>query len=513
MTHAIYLPSQLNDLAVDVAVGTPAQGAIFFRGATNWNALAADTNGYQLTTQGAGADPRWVAPAITLIGDVTLTPGSSTRNVVQATGDFVPFVLKGAATQTNHLLAITDNANAPLVTITGPDATGGGTLQVGTVDTTAFFNVTRTRTDTSGQSRGTLVNITGAPAGNSSATFRATMALFTTSGSVNFSGANTGAFCGSTHAGAGTMSSLRSFHGITSNAGGGATTTLYGCDITVQNATTAATITDAICYNSIISVAPTGAVITRAHGLQCSAPVIAAGAAITTNYGVRIRNQGNALVTTSYAIDIDNQVNSTTNFSIRSQGGQCLFQSGTAAVIPLTVQGTTSQSGNLFEAKNVTPVIVAFIAASGAAGFNPKDAGTNALLTALTVGHNTTGTAAAGFGSTTLWNLESSTTEDTNAATLDVLWGTATHASRKARAIFSVYDTAAREVLRGEASGTAAMIGFLGAAAVVQQATASAAGITNIRTDTLANAVTDLRVILTALRAVNVAFGLAANTA
>jgi hypothetical protein len=56
-------------------------------------------------------------------------------------------------------------------------------------------------------------------------------------------------------------------------------------------------------------------------------------------------------------------------------------------------------------------------------------------------------------------------------------------------------------------------IGFLGATAAIQQATASASGISGIRTDTLANAVADIKVILTALRAPGVTFGLTANTA
>ena len=47
-------------------------------------------------------------------------------------------------------------------------------------------------------------------------------------------------------------------------------------------------------------------------------------------------------------------------------------------------------------------------------------------------------------------------------------WVVNTHASRTARRVLSVYDTAAREGLRIEASGAAPMIGFLGAAAVVR---------------------------------------------
>lgn len=86
--------------------------------------------------------------------------------------------------------------------------------------------------------------------------------------------------------------------------------------------------------------------------------------------------------------------------------------------------------------------------------------------------------------------------------------------STKGRMILNAIDSnGAREILRGDADGANPRIGFLGANAVVQQSTASAAGIAAIRTDTLANAVTDIRVILTALRTWAVTNGLTANTA
>lgn len=49
-----------------------------------------------------------------------------------------------------------------------------------------------------------------------------------------------------------------------------------------------------------------------------------------------------------------------------------------------------------------------------------------------TWGHNTSGTAAASFALRHLYQLESSTTADQDAAAMDVLWTTATHASRTA---------------------------------------------------------------------------------
>ncbi len=95
---------------------------------------------------------------------------------------------------------------------------------------------------------------------------------------------------------------------------------------------------------------------------------------------------------------------------------------------------------------------------------------TSAADVALTIANNSSGTPAAGYGSSVVWNLKSSTTADQNALRLDTTWVVATHASRTARAVWSVYDTAAREGLRIEASGTAPMIGFLGASAVARPA-------------------------------------------
>ncbi len=86
------------------------------------------------------------------------------------------------------------------------------------------------------------------------------------------------------------------------------------------------------------------------------------------------------------------------------------------------------------------------VVSTGAATHYTEDAVTNALTTVMTVGHNTTGTAAANFGSTLLFNLESSTTADQNAAALDVYWSTATHASRASQLDLSAYYTTTKQV-------------------------------------------------------------------
>lgn len=98
------------------------------------------------------------------------------------------------------------------------------------------------------------------------------------------------------------------------------------------------------------------------------------------------------------------------------------------------------------------------------------EATTNAIINTALWRHNTSGTAAAGFGVSHKFQLESSTTADQDAAEIAVAWGTATHASRKAYVVFNVYDTAARECLRLQASGAAGMVGLFGVTPVVRQA-------------------------------------------
>lgn len=67
---------------------------------------------------------------------------------------------------------------------------------------------------------------------------------------------------------------------------------------------------------------------------------------------------------------------------------------------------------------------------TGSHTFKITDSATTTITDLMTFGHGTSGTAAAGFGAGILFNLESSTTDDQNAARLAVSWTVATHASR-----------------------------------------------------------------------------------
>lgn len=101
-----------------------------------------------------------------------------------------------------------------------------------------------------------------------------------------------------------------------------------------------------------------------------------------------------------------------------------------------------------------------------------EDAATNTITNVVTIGHNTTGTAANSFGAGLVVQGESSTTADQGMGRLTYIWTTATHATRKARGTLTAYDTAERTCIQWEASGSAAMCGFFGTAPVTQRAKA-----------------------------------------
>jgi hypothetical protein len=77
-----------------------------------------------------------------------------------------------------------------------------------------------------------------------------------------------------------------------------------------------------------------------------------------------------------------------------------------------------------------------------------------ATANGLTIGHQSTGTPAAGFGIGAQFNLNSSTTPDQNAARIKAVWTDATHASRAADLVLSTWLIGVEtEVLRLKSSG------------------------------------------------------------
>lgn len=99
-----------------------------------------------------------------------------------------------------------------------------------------------------------------------------------------------------------------------------------------------------------------------------------------------------------------------------------------------------------------------------------SDAGTNNLGPHAFL-HNTSGTPAAGFGTTLVFKADSTTTANRELGSIDFYWADPAEATRAGKVVLHVGDAASpdRLILTGGTSGTAPKIGFLGATDVVRQ--------------------------------------------
>lgn len=89
------------------------RGTLLFRGVAGWAALAPDTAGKVLQTNGAGADPTWVAAAggggrfvanlgtLRPLTDFTQDNTNANRTIVENSGKAISFVAKSTAAATN----------------------------------------------------------------------------------------------------------------------------------------------------------------------------------------------------------------------------------------------------------------------------------------------------------------------------------------------------------------------------------------------------------------------------
>lgn len=98
---------------------------------------------------------------------------------------------------------------------------------------------------------------------------------------------------------------------------------------------------------------------------------------------------------------------------------------------------TTSDTGIRRVSAGVLEVNTSTAGQWGALKAGTRDAGTTTITDGLTLGHQSTGTPAAGLGIGIQLNINSSTTADQNAARLTASWGDATHATLTS--LFSVY--------------------------------------------------------------------------
>jgi hypothetical protein len=120
---------------------------------------------------------------------------------------------------------------------------------------------------------------------------------------------------------------------------------------------------------------------------------------------------------------------------------------------------------------------------------------TNSTAQVLFLRHNTSGTPSAGFGAQIHFQLESSTNENRDAASIVALWDTTTDASRRGALVFYPRDaSAAREALKLGTNGSLATVAFYGVTPTTRQnVTGSKAG--NAALANLINALATLGLI------------------
>jgi len=133
----------------------------------------------------------------------------------------------------------------------------------------------------------------------------------------------------------------------------------------------------------------------------------------------------------------------------------------------------TGTAGFTFDGTNLTMsgglnVGSATGAAAGQTITEITDAGTTTSPNVLNIQHRSSGTPAANFDVTFILRAETDNHTMAAIANQTAIWVVATNGAQTGRSSFNVFDTASREAWRMEASGSAAMIGFLGAAAIVR---------------------------------------------
>lgn len=162
---------------------------------------------------------------------------------------------------------------------------------------------------------------------------------------------------------------------------------------------------------------------------------------------------------------------------IQQQGDyECLWivrngaGSATSYCVRIEAQDTTDGTAAVLITKAGPGAALAPVHLNGGVAAEAKTIGnaTTTIMTVTEVEAESRGTPGVGFGIRQNILLASSDTLRRKASAQTVEWVTATDASRKARWKLLVSDTAERTAMIAEASGTAVLLGFFGAAAVAK---------------------------------------------
>lgn len=174
-------------------------------------------------------------------------------------------------------------------------------------------------------------------------------------------------------------------------------------------------------------------------------------------------------------------------WSIRQGATERLSMDGSGNIaISKTTASTSTTTGALTIAGGLG--VAGALNIGGLYNSTVTDSATNSVSNTMLMDHATSGTAASGFGTQIAFRGHSASGTMQNLVLFSSSWVVATDASRTSRVSLYACDfnSSSREFIRGEANGSAAMVGFLGAAAVLRQ-TVGVAATDAATTQTLAN--------------------------
>ena len=180
-----------------------------------------------------------------------------------------------------------------------------------------------------------------------------------------------------------------------------------------------------------ITVSDAGGTWTIANDAVTAAKIAAnaVGSSELESTTVTAATYGSATQVPVFAVDADGRITSVTNTTITGGAGDIINGGNTTGATVLI--GTNDANALSFETNGVVRQTIAGAATTGGAITQTVvTANTATVQEALTIQANSTGTTADNFGAGLLFELETTTTDNQDAAQISAKWGTATHASR-----------------------------------------------------------------------------------
>lgn len=330
-------------------------------------------------------------------GLIITTPGASTDNVIQPSGDFKALIVKGNASQTANLQEWQNSGGTQLAAISSiGHATFGSST---TPPATTIITSVKTFTDPAAQTFALNATVTSALTANNANALRGAQMAATSDPNGNN---QTGTVVGGLFLG-------------TSTGTGGTISTVHGGQFGIQNAGTSVT-------------------MTNARGIYVQSPTNSG--TITVLTGILIDAQNTAGITTVRALDIINQ--GASNTAIRAGTGLVQFGDrvniiGSQDAVQLIVRANATQTSNLTEWQNSSATILTKVNGSGNVGVRM---GSTALTAYL---HIAAGTTSASTAPIKLTSGTSMTAAEAGAIefTTDDLFFTITTGTARKRILFA----------------------------------------------------------------------------